>query len=136
MKLTRTRDVSPTSVNAPQGDGIGPTGRSIGETPSGDVTLGSGGCTAVALSKLCGKHGVFTSVEETKGKFDAQIPIYSSMVRADLRTPEFVGVPGDRWHPDVVKRAVIDRRDRETDETAKFEHSVNNCANVTDCNGK
>ena len=91
-------------MNASPGDGIGPTGRSVGETPAGDVTLGSGGCTAVALSKI----GVFTSVEETKAKLDAQIPIYSSMVREDLRKPEFVGVPGDRWHPDVVKRAVID----------------------------
>lgn len=68
-------------------------------------TVGGGGCTAVGLAKL----GVFPSVDEAKAKLNALIPkVAAKLGRTGEDVAAFVGVEDDCWHPEVVKRAVID----------------------------
>ena len=64
--------------------------------------MGGGGCTAVALSKLfrCSK-------EVAVRRLDAMIPHVATHVRADVRSEGYVGVPGEAWCVDVVKRVVV-----------------------------
>lgn len=95
-------EVSSALENAPFGvDGSSPPGSHAGET------LGSGGCVAVALSKLI--H-TWTSVDTARQRLNAKLDPIAATLRPDLRVPEFVGVPNDHWHPEVVKAAVIEER--------------------------
>ena len=83
-------------------------GESCDSGPPGSVTdedpLGHGGCTAVAMAKLgvCGG-----SVARCTAALDEQIPVVAAKFRKDQRVASFVGEPGCRWHPEVVKMAVI-----------------------------
>eukprot|EP00966_Prymnesium_polylepis_P167377 3869469-Prymnesium_polylepis.1 len=93
--------VSPVLENAPPlagGDGSSPPGSHTGET------LGCGGCVAVALDRL----GVITPVEVAKERLNAQMAPFAAKSRPDQRVPEFVGVPDDHWHKEVVKMAVVE----------------------------
>lgn len=92
--------VSPVLENAPLsgGDGSSPPGSHIGET------LGGGGCVAVALCRL----GVIESVKVAKERLNAQMELFAAKSRPDQRVSEFVGVPDDHWHKEIVKMAVLD----------------------------
>ena len=81
---------------------------SLGTAPSppgsrDSEPIGDGGCAAHALSKL----GVFPSVAVASARLNGKIAPVAATLRADQRVPAFVGVANDRWHPEVVKRAVI-----------------------------
>ena len=65
--------------------------------------VGGGGCTALALTEL----EVFPSVESAKSALNDAMGPFSASIREDFRTPEYVGIPDQQWHPEVVKRAVI-----------------------------
>jgi len=89
--------VSPKLENASPEDGSSPPGTHAGET------LGNGGCTAVALNKL----DVFTSTKRAMKDLNKEIVPTGEKFRADHRTPGFMGIKNDNWHPEVVKCAVI-----------------------------
>ena len=67
-------------------------------------SLGSGGCVAVALSKL----KLFASAATAKQALNTQLATYSAKCRPDYRVPEHVGIADDHWHPEVVKMAVVE----------------------------
>jgi hypothetical protein len=69
----------------------------------GPPTIGDGGCVAHVIAAL----DVFPSVEEAMQKLNAQIPIVKPKFRPDQQVPGFIGIPNDRWHPEVVKAAVV-----------------------------
>jgi hypothetical protein len=77
-------------------EGSSPPGSRVGET------IGSGGCTAWALYKL----GVFPTVEVAKVRLNEQLEPFSAKSRPDQRVPEYLGVPDDRWHKEVVGMSV------------------------------
>ena len=68
-----------------------------------DETVGNGGCIAVALTSL----KVFDNKSDAIKALDARILVFMLTIRPDFRTPEHVGVAGDRWHQDIVKQAVV-----------------------------
>eukprot|EP00966_Prymnesium_polylepis_P170545 3942355-Prymnesium_polylepis.1 len=119
--VTTTATTTDADVRPPSGGGVGSTASSANETSSvlenatpavdsssppgshADEPLGSGGCTAVDLAKL----GVYSSVGEAKKCLNRKMAPYSAKCRSDFRIPEHVDNPDDRWHPEVVKNAVV-----------------------------
>jgi len=91
--------VSPALERASFEEGSSPPGSRVGET------IGSGGCTAWALTKL----GVYPSGEVAKSSLNEQLELFSAKVRPYQRVPEFLGVPDDRWHKETVQMAVTKR---------------------------
>ena len=79
-------------------------GSSPPDSHVGGESLGSGGCVAVALSKL----KLFASAATAKQALNTQLATYSAKCRPDYRVPEHVGVADDHWHPEVVKMAVVE----------------------------
>lgn len=69
----------------------------------GPPTIGDGGCVAHVMAAL---H-VFPSAEEAMQKLNEQITIVKPKFCAQQQVPEFIGIPNDRWHPEVVKAAVV-----------------------------
>jgi hypothetical protein len=69
----------------------------------GPPTIGDGGCVAHVIAAL----DVFPSVKEAMQKLNAQISIVKLKFRTDQQVPGFIGIPNDRWHPEVVKAAVV-----------------------------
>ena len=64
-------------------------------------TVGNGGCTAFALTKLC----VFHTMREAMDSLNAKIDVVKQKMRDD-GDPNYYGVPDDRWHSKVVQLTV------------------------------
>jgi len=99
-------------LNSDARDGCAPVGTddspvfSLRESSPGRRTgeiVGNGACTAVALTSL----KVFDNKSDAIKALDARILVFMLTIRPDFRTPEHVGVAGDRWHQDIVKQAVV-----------------------------
>ena len=74
----------------------------LGSNPA--EVVGSGGCVAVALWKV----EVFNSFDEAVTALDKDRERYRSKVRRDQDCEAFLGLPGQTWHREIIKRTVID----------------------------
>ena len=72
--------------------------------PLEDVVVGDGGCVAIALQKL----KVFRTVKQAVEALDEARERHRSCVRKDQDCEAFLGVKGETWHIEIVKKAVID----------------------------
>ena len=95
-QATPVDKVSPALESASFEEGSSPPGSRVGET------IGSGGCTAWTLFNL----GVVPSAEAAKIRLNEQLEPFAAKIRPHQRVPEFLGVPDDRWHKEVVQMAV------------------------------
>ena len=70
-----------------------------------DVPIGDGGCVAHALHAA----GVWNTAPDAMAALNAEIEPVRRKFRPDQRGEEYVGKPNDRWHPEVVQRAVVNK---------------------------